>query len=81
MLMCSAPWYSKTRRRSLMLGDDREVGDEDADAHEALDQPEDEARRRASALKQPGEEQRRQEEQADGEGEGDDEGDADLLAR
>ena len=62
----------------LDLGDDGEVGEEDADAHEALDHPEQEALAEP-ALHEAGEEQRRDEEQADGEGEGDDERDADLL--
>ena len=62
----------------LDLGDDGEVGEEDADAHEALDHPEQEALAEP-ALQQAGEEQRGDEEEADGEGEGDDERDADLL--
>ena len=78
MVMCSAPWYSNTRRRSWSWVTMREVDEEDADAHEALDQPEQEAVAEP-ALEQAGEEQRREEEEADGEGEGDDERDADLL--
>jgi len=62
----------------LDLGDDREVEEKDADTHEALDHPEHEALAEP-VVQQAGEEQRRDEEEADGEGEGDDQRDADLL--
>ncbi len=63
----------------LDLGDDREIEKEDADAHAALDRPEQVAVPDPAA-EQPREEQRRHEEEADGEGEGDDERAAELLA-
>src|SRR5665647_611070 len=63
----------------LDLGDDGEIEEEDAHAHAAFDRPEHVARP-DPVLEQPGEEQRRHEEEADGEGEGDDERAADLLA-
>ena len=63
----------------LDLGDDREIQEEDAHAHAALDRPEQVAVTDPAA-EQPREEQRRHEEEADGEGEGDDERAAELLA-
>ncbi len=63
----------------LDLGDDGEIDEEDTDAHAALDRPEQVAVTDPLA-EQPGEEQGRHEEEADGEGEGDDERAAELLA-
>ncbi len=60
------------------LGDDDDVGDEDRDPDDALDEPEEEALAEP-VVEQAGEEQRREEEEGDGEPEGDDERDADLL--
>src|SRR5665647_2797127 len=62
----------------LDLRDDGEVGEEDADAHEAFDDPESPAGAEPAA-ELAGEQQRREEKQADGEGQGDEERDADLL--
>ncbi len=62
--MCSAPWYSKTRRRSLMRESSDHVAEEDRGAHDALDDPE-QRRGVQLALDQAGQAERQQEEQAD----------------
>ena len=62
--MCSAPWYSKTRRRSLKAADRGDVADEDRRAQQPLDQPEEE-RRAELVLDQAGQPDRDDEEEAD----------------
>ena len=64
--MCSAPWYSKTRRRSRRRLIDDDVADEDRRAQHPLDQPE-EQRRAELVLDQAGQPDRDDEEEADGE--------------
>ena len=43
IVMCSAPWYWKTRRMSGGAADQREVAEEDRDPDEPLDEVLDEA--------------------------------------
>ena len=62
--MCSAPWYSKTRRRSRQAADRGDVADEDRRAQHPLDQPEEEGRAEL-VLDQAGQPDRDDEEEAD----------------
>ena len=69
--MCSAPWYSKTRRRSRRRESSDEVAEEDRRAQDALDEPE-QQRRAELVLDQARQADRDDEEQADGEQQRDD---------
>ena len=62
--MCSAPWYSKTRRRSGQAADRDDVADEDRRPQHPLDQPEEEGRAEL-VLDQAGQPDRDDEEEAD----------------
>ena len=64
--MCSAPWYSKTRRRSFRRESSEHVAEEDRRAQHALDQPE-QQRGVELVLDQAREADGDQEEQDDGE--------------
>ena len=44
IVLCSAPWYSNTRRRSLQAREQPQVAEEDRGAQDALDEPEQERR-------------------------------------
>ena len=64
IVLCSAPWYSNTRRRSRRRRERQQVAEEDPRAQQALDEPEEE-RGVELVLDQRRDADRDQEEQAD----------------
>ena len=77
IVLCSAPWYWKTRRTSGSSAIARQVAEDEADPDHALDQHEEEAP--AAVHREAGEQQRQAEEQAEREDAGDRDRAGDLL--